>query len=483
MKYETVIGLEVHVQLSTRTKLFCGCTTRFGESPNTQTCPVCLGLPGSLPVLNEQAFLRGIRVGLALNGNIAETAKFDRKNYFYPDLPKAYQISQYDKPISKGGYLNIDQGKGTKRIGITRAHLEEDAGKLVHMEESGRSRIDYNRAGTPLLEIVSEPDLSSPEEATCYLTRLKAILLYLEVSDCNMEEGSLRCDANVSIRPAGSKELGTKTELKNLNSFKAVEKALTYEVTRHTEVLESGGKLTQETRLWDEKQGITKLMRSKEEAHDYRYFPEPDLVPFRVSREKVEAIRKGLPELPEERRQRFISEYGLTEYDSGVLIADKSLSEFFEACCRIYSHPKKISNWVTGPVLAQMNARNQIIGDLSLNPEGLAKLLKLIEEKVLSNNMAKEEVFPEMLKTGQGPEEIVKQKGLKQVSDEGALRKAVEEAVQKNPKSVEDYMKGRKQAIGFLVGQVMKQTKGAANPQLVNQLLEDVLSSKKGNAS
>jgi len=480
VKYETVIGLEVHTQLNTRTKLFCGCATSFGESPNTKTCPVCLGMPGTLPVLNREAFLKGIRIGLALKGTIAQTAKFDRKNYFYPDLPKGYQISQFDKPVSSGGYLEIQTQEGPKKIRINRAHLEEDAGKLIHADGGG-SRVDLNRAGTPLMEIVSEPDMRSPQEATQYLTNLKAILIYLGVSDCNMEEGSLRCDANVSVRPEGAKEFGVKSELKNMNSFKAVEKALTYEVARHIDTLESGGKLTQDTRLWDEKSGTTHAMRSKEHAHDYRYFPEPDLVPFRVARDQVEEIRGGLPELPEARLKRFMADYQLSPYDSGVLVSDKPLSEFFETVCSRFKQPKQVANWVTGPLMGEMNAQSKTIETVGLKPEGLVALLKLVEDKTLSNKMAKE-VLPEMIQSGKSAEEIVKAKGLKQVSDEGAILKIVEEVIDANPKSVQDFQNGKRQAIGFLVGQVMRQTKGAANPGMVNQLLEKTLTAKKGEA-
>ncbi|MBI2871515.1 MAG: Asp-tRNA(Asn)/Glu-tRNA(Gln) amidotransferase subunit GatB [Candidatus Omnitrophica bacterium] len=480
MEYETVIGLEVHVQLLTRSKLFCGCSTLFGAQPNSQTCPVCLGLPGSLPVLNREAFRKAVKVGLALHGEISQVAKFDRKNYFYPDLPKNYQISQYDLPIARGGWLDVGFEGGPKRVRITRAHLEEDAGKLMHVGKGG-SRVDFNRTGTPLLEIVSEPDISSPQEAALYLSELKAILLYLEVSDCNMEEGSLRCDANISVRRPGSKELGVKSELKNMNSFKAVERALEFEVSRHRRVLEEGGRLIQETRLWDERQAVTQPMRSKEEAHDYRYFPEPDLVPFRISQAEVDEIRSSLGELPRERLNRFQTEYELSAYDAGVLVSDKALSEFFEAVCRAVPRPKQVANWLTGPVLSEMNARHKTIRELGLKPEALAKLLMRIEDRTLTNTMAKE-ILPALIDSGKDPDEVVRGKGLKQVSDAGALEPVVEQVIRKNGQSVQDFLSGKERALGFLVGQVMKETGGKANPALAHQLLLKALAVKKGGA-
>jgi aspartyl-tRNA(Asn)/glutamyl-tRNA(Gln) amidotransferase subunit B len=474
-EYEVVIGLEVHAQLATESKIFCDCSTEFGAEPNTHTCPVCLGLPGTLPVLNKKVLEYAILTGLALNCEISEYSKFDRKNYFYPDLPKAYQISQFDLPICKNGYIEIDTEKGLKRIGITRIHMEEDAGKLIHegaIAKSTGSLVDYNRTGVPLIEIVSEPDMRSPAEAREYLTQLKQILEYLGVSDCNMEEGSLRCDANVSVRPVGQQEFGTKTELKNMNSFRAVERALEYEVERQIAVLESGRKVIQETRTWDDTLNKTISMRGKEEAHDYRYFPEPDLVPLEVSKDWVAKLENGLPELPRNRKSRFIEEYGLPEYDAGVLTSEKALADFFEEGVKAYNDPKAVSNWVMGEFLRLLKEENVEVEEVKLTGKHLGEMLKLMDEGVISGKIAKT-VFEEMFKTGKDPETIVEEKGLKQISDEGQLEEIVLKVIADNPEPVEDFKNGKDRAIGFLVGQVMKETRGKANPQLVNKLLQE----------
>ena len=474
MKYESVIGLEVHVQLKTDSKIFCSCSTQFGDEPNSNTCPVCLGLPGALPVLNKKALEHAIKVGLALNCHIAERLKFDRKNYFYPDLPKAYQISQYDMPVSYKGYIFINTEDGEKKISITRAHLEEDAGKLLHEGITDGSYVDYNRTGTPLLEIVSEPDMTTPQEAHTYLTTLKAILEYLEISDCNMEEGSLRCDANVSIRPHGSTVLGTKAEIKNLNSFRAVHRALEYEISRQIDEVESGETIVQETRLWNESKGITVSMRSKEEAHDYRYFPEPDLVPFTISRAHIADIKKNLPELPQERKARFIDDYELSDYDAGILIQDKKMATFFEECVHKGVNAKQVANWIHSELLGAMNTRTISWQSLSLKPSDLAELITLIEEGTISGKIAKD-VLPAMVDTGKGASVIVEEKGLTQVSDTGILGVLVNNVVHAHPDSVEDFKSGKKKALGFLMGQIMKESKGKANPHLVNKMLQEKL--------
>ncbi|MFH1799636.1 MAG: Asp-tRNA(Asn)/Glu-tRNA(Gln) amidotransferase subunit GatB [Candidatus Omnitrophota bacterium] len=500
MNYEPVIGLEVHVQLKTKSKLFCSCSTEFGAEGNKHTCPVCLGWPGSLPVLNEAALKLAIRVGLALNCKVAERLKFDRKNYFYPDLPKAYQISQFDMPVNGKGFVDIetqtadcrpktaakkekagavDCGLSSvvlKRIGITRAHLEEDAGKLLHEGIADGSLVDYNRGGIPLLEIVSEPDLGSPQEAYDYLTALKAILQYLEVSDCDMEKGSLRCDANVSVRPVSQEKLGTKVEIKNLNSFKMVQKAIQYEIERQTEALKNGETIVQETRLWNDAKGTTFSMRSKEEAHDYRYFPEPDLVPFTLTRETVEEVRKTLPELPLERAKRFIREFGIPEYDAYVLVQEKKLAGYFESCVREGAPAKLASNWVQNELLALLNAKNIAIEDCSVSPHALAGLIRLVEQGTLSGKTAKD-VLQEMAATGKAAEAIVKEKGLTQVSDTGLIEKAVEKAIAANPAAVAEFKTGKQKALGALVGAVMKETQGKANPKIVNEILQKKLAS------
>ena len=479
MNYEPVIGLEVHVQLKTRSKLFCSCSTEFGAEGNSHTCPVCLGWPGSLPVLNEAALKLGIRVGLALNCKVAERLKFDRKNYFYPDLPKAYQISQFDMPVNGKGELLIEtktaDGKMIERkIGITRAHLEEDAGKLLHEGIADGSLVDYNRGGIPLLEIVSEPDLRSPQEAYDYLAALKAILQYVEVSDCDMEKGSLRCDANVSVRPVGQEKFGTKVEIKNLNSFKMVQKAIQYEIERQTEAIEGGETIVQETRLWDDGKGTTFSMRSKEEAHDYRYFPEPDLVPFTLSRELVKSIKETLPELPRARAKRFIKEFSIPEYDAYVLVQEKKLAEYFEACVQEGAGAKPASNWIQTELLAMLNAKNIAIEDCPVAPKAFAGLLKLVEVGTVSAKTAKD-VLQEMAATGKAADVIVKEKGLTQVSDTGLIEKAVEKAIAANPTAVAEFKAGKQKALGALVGAIMKETQGKANPKIVNEILQKKL--------
>ncbi|MCY7477026.1 Asp-tRNA(Asn)/Glu-tRNA(Gln) amidotransferase subunit GatB [Paenibacillus larvae] len=476
-KFETVIGLEVHVELHTKTKIFCGCSTSFGAPPNTHTCPVCLGHPGVLPVLNRQAVDYAIKAAMALNCQIAEETKFDRKNYFYPDSPKAYQISQYDKPIGEHGWIEIEVNGNTKRIGITRLHLEEDAGKLTHVEGGSASLVDFNRVGTPLIEIVSEPDLRSPEEARAYLEKLKAIMQYCDVSDVKMEEGSLRCDANISLRPVGQAEFGTKAELKNMNSFRGVQRGLEYEVIRQTELLEDGEKVVQETRRWDEAQGKTLSMRSKEEAHDYRYFPDPDLVKVYIDEEWKERIRNTIPELPDARKARYIRDYGLPSYDAEILTSSLKLAEFFEESLEYTADAKMVSNWVMGELLGYLNANNLEITDVKVTGKGLGEMIGLIEKGTISSKIAKT-VFKEMIETGKAPQQIVEEKGLVQISDEGAIQAVVNQVIQNNPQSVADYKAGKEKAVGFLVGQVMKETRGKANPGLVNKLIVNTLKSQ-----
>ncbi|QQE74969.1 Asp-tRNA(Asn)/Glu-tRNA(Gln) amidotransferase subunit GatB [Brevibacillus composti] len=473
-QFETVIGLEVHAELATNSKIFCGCPTEFGAPPNTHTCPICLGHPGVLPVTNKQAVEFAMKAALALNCEISRETKFDRKNYFYPDSPKAYQISQYDQPIGYNGWIDIEVNGVTKRIGITRLHLEEDAGKLTHSDFGGDSLVDFNRVGVPLIEIVSEPDLRSPEEARAYLEKLKAIIQYTGVSDVRMEQGSLRCDANVSIRPVGQAEFGTKTELKNMNSFRNVQVALEYEVERQKEVVTSGGKIVQETRRWDENNKKTISMRSKEEAHDYRYFPDPDLVRMQISEEWIEAVRASIPELPDARRARYVNEYGLPESDAGVITISKDTADFFDETVKTGADPKAAANWLMVELLGYLNAGNLTLADVKITPHGLGEMIKLIENGTISSKIAKT-VFKEMVETGKEPQKIVEEQGLVQISDEGALLQIVQEVVSNSPQAVADYKAGNDKAIGFFVGQVMKQTRGKANPPMVNKLLQDVL--------
>jgi len=475
--WEIVIGLEVHVELKTETKIFCSCSTEFGAEPNTQVCPVCSGFPGMLPVLNRKVVEYAVRAGLVLNCEIADYCKFDRKNYFYPDLPKAYQISQYDLPICKAGYLDIEVDGAKKRVGITRAHMEEDAGKLVHqgtISTTPFSLVDLNRSGVPLLEIVSEPDMRSSKEARAYVEKLRSLLLFAGVSDCKMQEGSLRCDANVSVRPTGEKEFGTRTEIKNLNSFRSLEKAIEYEAQRQIEAIEDGEEIIQETRTWDEEKQITRSMRSKEEAHDYRYFPEPDLPPLKIEPEWVDNIKANLPELPDQAQQRLVNEYGLTEYDAYIITLSPEYLHFFDECVKEYSDAKTVSNWMMGDFTRLLNQNNIEITDSQVKPQSLVKMLKLIDDGTISGKIAKT-VFEEMFVTGKSPEEIIKEKGLVQISDEDTLNKMIDEVISNNPKVVEDYRNGKGKAMGFLVGQIMKITKGQANPAMVNKMLLEKL--------
>ena len=479
MEYEPVIGLEVHAQLLTRSKIFCGCSTTFGEEPNSLTCPVCTGQPGSLPVVNRKAVEFAIKLGLATSCRIAPYSLFARKNYFYPDLPKGYQISMYEYPLAENGFIDIiPQGeKEKKRIQIIRIHMEEDAGKLKHgetPETASFSYVDFNRTGVPLVEIVSGPDIRSPQEAGDYLRKLRSILQYLEISTGNMEEGSFRCDANVSVRPKGQKEFGIRTELKNMNSFRHVEKALEYEIKRQIAVLEDGEEVVQETRLWDVDQGITASMRGKEEAHDYRYFPDPDLVPLRVDETWVEEIRKSLPELPDEKKERFIRDYGIPEYDAEILTATKSMAYYYEECVRLFPDPKTVSNWMMGDLLRELKRDEKEIDQSRLTPSHLAEMLSMIKGGTISGKIAKD-VLEEMCRTGEHPAKIVEVKGWTQILDTGEIERAIERALKANPKQVEDYQKGKEKLFGFFVGEVMKETKGKANPKLVNELLKKKL--------
>ncbi|MBQ9763429.1 MAG: Asp-tRNA(Asn)/Glu-tRNA(Gln) amidotransferase subunit GatB [Phascolarctobacterium sp.] len=477
-KYITVIGLEVHAELKTKSKAFCSCSTEFGGVPNTHVCPVCLGMPGALPSLNKQVVEFAIRAGLALNCEIKVFNKFDRKNYFYPDLSKNYQISQYDKPICKHGHIDINLDGSEKRIGITRIHMEEDAGKLVHngatISSSSSSSVDYNRAGVPLIEIVSEPDMRSAEEARAYLENLKAILEYIDVCDCKMQEGSLRCDANISIMPEGATKFGTRAEIKNLNSFRALVRAIDYEVERQKAVLEKGEEVVQETRTWDDTAGVTKSMRSKEEAHDYRYFAEPDLLPVELDEAWIERVRAELPELPAQRQARLMQDFGLPKYDASIIVATKAMAEYFDEAVKTTQDAKGIANWLLGDVSAYLNNEGITISEFNVTPAHLAELVNLTKEGVLSSKLAKK-VFAEMLKADKAPKTFVKELGLEQVSDESAIIKLVEETLAENPQSVADFKAGKERAIGFLVGQIMKKSKGKANPEIVQKLLREAL--------
>jgi len=478
--YEAVIGLEIHAELKTLSKMFCGCDASFGGEPNTKTCPVCLGLPGVLPVLNRKAVELATRLALALQCDIAPYSIFHRKNYFYPDMPKNFQISQYDLPLGVGGHLDLEMEEGRVRIGITRVHLEEDTGKTVHVSQSGRihgseySLEDFNRAGVPLLEIVTEPDIRTPEQARAFVQELKSIMEHLEVSDCKMEEGSLRCDANISLRPQGTTQLGVKAEVKNMNSFRALYRALDYETKRQGEALSTGGEVVQETRHWDADANVTTPLRTKEYAYDYRYFPEPDLVPLELDRSFVDEVRAGLPELPAQRRKRFQDALGLPEHDAGLLTSSKALGDFFEAAVEAGADPKTASNWMMGELSAFLNAQNIEIDEVPVSPVQLAAMVGLMDKGVISGKIAKS-VFEEMLASGKDPEAIVRERGITQISDEEELVTHIEEAIRENQASVEDYRNGKEKALGFLVGQVMRKTKGRANPQMVNDLLRQRL--------
>lgn len=471
---ETVIGLEVHVALATESKLFCGCSTEFGAPPNTHTCPICLGHPGVLPKLNRQAVEYAMKAALALNCDIAADSRFDRKHYFYPDNPTAYQVSQDEKPIGSRGWLEIDVNGETKRIGIMRVHLEEDAGKLIHTDGGTASLVDYNRVGIPLIEIVSEPDIRSPEEAVAYLDKLKAIMQYTEVSDVKMEEGSLRCDANISLREKGATHFGAKAEIKNMNSFRSVHRGLQFEERRQADLLKQGGSVVEETRRFDEATGETVSMREKGEATDYRFFPDPDLAALAIDDDWKARVKHAIPELPDARQKRYIDAYGLSSYDAGVITASKDLADFFEACLEHTSDAKAVANWVMGELSAHLNAHQLEMRDVPLTPQGLGTLIALIDKGTISHNIAKD-VFKDMLDHGGDPEQIVKEKGLAQISDEGKLQEIVADVLAANPQSVADYKAGKKRALGFLVGQVMKATKGQANPKMVNELLRGQL--------
>ena len=473
MEFETVIGLEIHAQMKTDSKIFCGCSTSFGAPPNSHTCPVCLGMPGSLPALNKQVVEFAIKVGLSTNSKISKINQFARKNYFYPDLPKGYQTSQFDKPIIEEGFIDIEAEGVTKRIGITRIHMEEDAGKLIHDEVEPVSYVDLNRTGTPLLEIVSEPDMRSPQEASAYLKKIHAILRYLDVCDGNMQEGSFRCDANISLRPVGQKEFGTRTELKNMNSFRNVQAALEYEVRRQRDLLLEGEQVVQQTLLFNPDTGKTETMRGKEDAHDYRYFPCPDLIPVQIDEAWVEAVRQTLPELPDQKKQRFIDEFDLPEYDAVILTESRELADYFEAAVAPGAQPKKISNWMMTELLRELKGAE--ISSCLVKPEQLGSLLAMVEAGTISGKIAKT-VFGDMLESGLDPEQIVKDKNLLQVSDESELLELVREIIEQNPAQVEDFRSGKTKLMGYFVGQLMQKTKGKANPKLANQLFNKLLS-------
>jgi len=475
-KYEVVIGLEVHAQLKTKTKIFCGCPVDFGADPNTNVCPVCLGMPGVLPVLNKQVVAFAIKTGLALGCEITKHCKFDRKQYFYPDLPKNYQISQYDQPICKGGHLEVNG----KVIGIERIHMEEDAGKLVHagsdrLHGSDYSLVDYNRTGTPLIEIVSKPDLRSAEEARDYAQTLRSILRYLEVCDGNLEEGSMRCDVNVSLMPVGSNTYGTRAEIKNVNSFKSLVRAVEVEIERQSEILDAGGKIIQETRLFEENSGKTISMRSKEEAHDYRYFPEPDLVPLEIAQSWINEIKETIPELPHQKKIRYPKDYGLSADDTKVLTDDRNMAEYYEAVVRLGANPKKAANWLIGPVTAYLKENKTDIINSCMTPVQLADLLEFIEKGIINDNIAKTEILEELLGKGTNPEEIIKEKGLAQITDEGALKSIVKEVLDQNPEQLKQLKEGKEKVKGFFVGQIMKKSGGKASPTVVNKLIDELI--------
>ncbi|MCE5264805.1 MAG: Asp-tRNA(Asn)/Glu-tRNA(Gln) amidotransferase subunit GatB [Deltaproteobacteria bacterium] len=478
MEFEPVIGLEIHAQLLTDAKIFCGCSTKFGAAPNSHTCPICLGMPGVLPVLNRKVVEFMIRMALATNCRVNRECSFARKNYFYPDLPKGYQISQYAAPPAEHGFVEVEVNGGKKRIGITRIHMEEDAGKLMHDERTPVSMVDLNRTGVPLIEIVSEPDIRSAEEAAAYLRRLHETLVYLEICDGNMEEGSFRCDANVSLRPKGTEPFGTRAELKNMNSFRNVQRALEYEIKRQQYVLEAGGEVVQETRLWDDTAGVTQPMRGKEEAHDYRYFPDPDLVPIVIDEAWVEEVRKSLPELPLEKRERFVRDYQISAYDAGVLTASCALADYFEEAARLSGQPKIAANWVMGDVLRLLNEEKRDIRECRITPASLGAMIRLIQAGTISGKMAKE-IVEEMYTSGKTPEAIIAEKGLVQITDEAALEATVASIMEKNPEQVAQYRAGREKVFGFFVGQAMKATQGKANPKLINDIIRRMLAGDK----
>jgi aspartyl-tRNA(Asn)/glutamyl-tRNA(Gln) amidotransferase subunit B len=474
MEYEVVIGLEIHAELSTKSKIFCSCTTEFGGHENTHCCPICLGIPGTLPVLNSKVVEYAVKAGLAINCTIPEFCKLDRKHYFYPDLPKAYQISQFDLPLCVNGYVDIGEGDNKKRIGITRIHIEEDAGKLLHDSWGSGSLIDCNRGGVPLIEIVTEPDIRSAEEARAFLEMVKSILQYVGVSDCKMQEGSLRADINISVRPFGQKEFGVRTEMKNLNSFRAIVRAIESESARQISILKSGGNVIRQTRRWDDEKGVSYPMREKEEAEDYRYFPDPDLLPVTPDREWVEKIRNSLPELPEQRKKRYIDDFGLPEYDAGLITSSRALADFFEESVSAGGNPKQVSNWIMGDLMKLLNERNIMPENIPFPPQFLAELLQLMDKGTISGRIAKD-VFVKMFDTGKKPSQIVTEDKLEVVSDEQQLGEIVRKVIDSNPESVRDYKSGKTKAIGFLVGQVMKETRGKADPRLVNKLLTEEL--------
>lgn len=480
-KYETVIGLETHVELSTETKMFCGCKLSFGEKPNTYTCPVCLGHPGSLPVVNKKAIESAVKIALVLNCSISEHSIFHRKNYFYPDMPKNYQISQYDLPVGVGGYIDINMGNYVRKVKITRVHVEEDTGKLIHIGSTGRiseadySIVDFNRAGTPLIEIVTDPDIKSPEEAKQYMITLRNTLLMLNVSDCSMEEGSIRSDANVSVKLTTTDKLGTRTEIKNLNSFKFLQKGLEYEVERQIDVLESGREVLQQTRHYDNKTQTTKVLRQKEEAHDYRYFPDPDLVPMKILPDWINEIKSALPELPGAREKRYKNSLGLSDYDSAFMANDFEISSYFEETLKHHNNAKSVCNWIMGDFSAFINKNQVTLKESKISPENLADLVKMIDRQEINSKIAKS-VFEEMYDSGESPQEIILKKGLKQISDTGELEAIINEVILKNPDAVSQYKSGKVKAIGFLVGRIMAKTQGKANPQIVNEIIVKKLS-------
>lgn len=476
--YEVIIGLEVHAELATKTKIYCGCSTEFGSDPNTHCCPICTGMPGVLPVLNKKVVEYAVKMGLATNCEIARFSKQDRKNYFYPDLPKAYQTSQYDLPLCEHGHVEFMVGDQKKRVGITRIHIEEDAGKLIHDPYTGDTLVDFNRCGVPLIEIVSEPDIRSAEEAVGYMQTLKSILEYLEICDCKMQEGSLRCDVNLSVRKKGETKFGTRTETKNLNSFKAIARSIEFETERQIKELENGGKIYQETRRWDDDKGIGYAMRTKEDAHDYRYFPEPDLAPIVLSDEYINGIKESLPDMPNVRKHRYIEEFGLPEYDAEQITNSKHMAEFFDKAVKTCGNAKLVSNWLMSDVARILNEQEIDIAEAKFTAEQLGHLISLIEKNVISSAIAKK-VFEDMAQSGKDPESIVEEKGLKQVTDEGAIRDIVIKVLDLNPASVADYLAGKERAMGFIVGQTMKESHGKANPVMVNKLVKEELEKRK----